>query len=165
MLKTFFDWLGYVSSVIVLIGIVWGFIQWLRGIIPLSIRASKIQNNKVAVFAKGANITELTDSMNGTKLFGKNSFKEVSSIGNITACEGSRIFVVHWGDWGSEIDAILLKKTADTGVIVYAPHGVTVPGPDMAKLQNHNFITLTNFRGRLINDLLAMAIAIRYAKK
>ena len=165
MIKALFDWFGYISSVIILVGFVWAFVQWLRGIIPLSIRASKIRQNKVAVFAKGANITELMDSMNGTKLFGKSSFKEVSTIGNLSACEESRIFVLHWADWGADIDTVLAKKTSQTGLIVYAPHGVIVPGQDMSKLQNHNFVTLTNFRGRLINDLLAMAIAIRYAKK
>ena len=165
MVKDFFDWFGYGSTVIVVGGLVWGLILWLRGIVPLSIRAGRIWRNKVAVFAKGGNVAELKDSMDGTKLFGKNSFKEVSTIGNLSASDGAHIFVVHWADWGGDIDAILNKKTSDTGLIVYAPHGVIVPPADMAKLQNHNFVTLTNFRGRLINDLLAMAIAIRYAKK
>lgn len=165
MIKELFDWFGYISSVIVILGAVWATALWLRGIVPLSIRAGRIRQNKVAVLAKDGNITELKDSMDGTKLFGKNSFKEVSTIGNLSACDGAHIFVVHWADWGGDIDAILNKKTSDTGVIVYAPHGVMVPPAEMSKLQNHNFVTLTNFRGRLINDLLAMAIAIRYAKK
>lgn len=165
MIKELLDWFGYISSVIVILGAVWCVILWLRGIIPLSIRAGRIRQNGVAIFASPANYSELKDSMDGTKLFGKNSFKDVSTVNNIDASDGHNIFVVNWADWGNDMDAVLAKKKTDTGIIVYAPYPVRIADADMAKLQSKNFVTVTNFRGRLITDLLAMAIAIRYAKK
>lgn len=165
MIKEFFDWFGYGSTVILVGGFIWAFVRWLRGIVPLSVRAGRIRQNRVAIFADPANYSELKDSMDGTKLFGKNSFKDVSTVNNIDVSDGHNIFVVNWADWGNDIDAVLAKKKADTGIIVYAPYPVRIADNDMAKLQSKNFVTVTNFRGRLITDLLAMAIAIRYAKK
>ncbi len=74
------------------------------------------------------------------------------------------ILIVNWDDWGSKVDQILNKKTPETGIIVYALPGKIDPA-DMMKLQEHNFVTVTNFRGRLITDMLTMALAIRYARK
>jgi hypothetical protein len=165
MITELLDWFGYISSIIVILGAVWWAILWLRGIIPLSIRAGRIRQNKVAIFANPASYSELKDSMDGTKLFGKNSFKDVSTVNNIDVSDGHNIFVVNWADWANDIDAVLAKKKADTGIIVYAPHPIRIADNDMSKLQTKNFVTVTNFRGRLITDLLAMAIAIRYAKK
>ena len=162
---SFLDSYGRVATAIVLVTVVWRVILLIRGVVPISIRAGRIRQNKVAIFADSNNYNELRDSLDGTKLFRKGNFKEVNTPGNVGACEDCNIFVVHCGDWANDIDAILGKKTEKKGLIIYAPHPQRVPDDVMDKLKNHNFVTLTNFRGRLITDLLAMAIAIRYAKK
>jgi hypothetical protein len=161
----FLDTYGRVATAIVLLTVTWRILLYIRGVVPVSIRAGRIRQNKVAIFADSNNYNELKSSLGSTKLFREGNFVEINTAGDIAACEDCDVFVMCWADFENDIDAILSRKTARKGLIVYAPFPVQVPPDGMNKLKNHNFVTLTNFRGRLITDLLAMAIVIRYAKK
>lgn len=163
-MKEILDWAGRISIVIVAVGIVWRVSLWLRGIVPLSIRAGKLKQHAMAIFANADNYNELINSLSATKLFGGKSFTRVSTVGDIDTCDGKHIFIIHWADWGDNIDKILAKKTPQTGIVIYAlPR--EIGDAEMKKLQTYNFVTVTNFRGRLITDLLTMALAINYARK
>lgn len=164
LLLNFLDWFGRISTAIVIIAVIWGVILWIRGVVPLSFRAGRIRQNKIAIFASNDNYNELLQSLDSTKIFNKSNFTPVNTEGSMDAALNSNIFVVNWEDWGNNIDQILDKKTHDTGMVVYALPG-KIDQPNMEKLQKYNFVTVTNFRGRLITDLLTMALAIRYARK
>lgn len=158
------DWFGRGSALILIAAVVWRFILWLRGVVPLSIRAGSIRQHTVAIFSNSENFGELVHTLEATSLFGKKNFSNIGTVGDLDSCDGKHVFIVNWADWGEYIDKILEKKTKETGVIVYALPG-RIPQPEMEKLQNYNFVTVTNFKGRLITDLITMALAIRYARK
>lgn len=161
---TVLDWIGRISAAILALGIIWGVCRWIRGIVPLSIRAGKLKQHAIAIFASADNYNELVNSLSATKLFGGKSFTRVSTVGDMDTCDGKHIFIVNWADWGDNIDKVLAKKTPQTGIVIYALPG-KIGQPEMEKLQTYNFVTVTNFRGRLITDLLTMALAINYARK
>ncbi len=79
----FLDWFGRISTAIVILAVVWRIILWARGVVPLTVRAGRVRQNKVAIFAKSDNYNELLNSLNVTKLFNKNNFTHVSTIGDI----------------------------------------------------------------------------------
>jgi hypothetical protein len=162
-LVTILDWVGRTSAAILLLGLAWGFSLWVRGILPLTIRAGKLRQHAIAIFANSDNYNELLNSLDSTKLFNGKAFTRISTTGDLDSCVGKHIFIINWADWGDNIDKILEKKTPQTGLIVYALPGQVKP-QDMEKLQAYNFVTVTNFRGRLITDLLTMALAISYAR-
>lgn len=152
------------ATALVFIVLIWQIIRWLRGVVPLAIRAGNIRGNKFAIFAQSDKYDELVASLDTTRLYNKKSFSKVATVNDMDNAEGKQIFIVNWEDWGDDIQKILNKKTTKTGVVIYAKPGA-IPHPTMDMLQTFNFVTVTNFRGRLITDLLSMALTIRYAKK
>lgn len=160
----FLNTYGTVATAIVLLAVIWRIIRWARGVVPLAVRAGNIRGSKFAVFAKGDKYDELVSSLDTTRLYNKKSFFKVATVNDMDIAEGKQIFIVNWEDWSDDIQKILDKKTTKTGVVIYAKPGI-IPRPTMDMLQTCNFVTVTNFRGRLITDLLSMALTIRYAKK
>jgi hypothetical protein len=62
-------------------------------------------------------------------------------------------------DWMSEIDEILRNKSDQCALIIYAPYDKgRIPDIEMAKLDGHRHTAVTNFRGRLLNDIMASMI-------
>jgi len=155
---------GRISAVIVISVTLWGIVLWSRGIVPVTIRAGKMRQRTVAIFGSDENYDEIAACLGETKLFKRKNFIQIKNKGNLAASLGKEIFVVSWADWGDNIEKILDRKTSETGVIIYAAPEA-IPGEMMGSLQEYNFVTVTNFKGRLINDLVTMAITIRYAKK
>tara|TARA_B100000378_G_scaffold278318_1_gene281092 strand:- start:12740 stop:13258 length:519 start_codon:yes stop_codon:yes gene_type:complete len=161
---SFLNAYGAVATAIVLLTVIWRIIRWARGVVPLALRAGNIRGNKFAIFAKGDKYDELVASLDTTRLYNKKSFFKVASVNDMDTADGKQIFIVNWEDWGDDIQKILDKKTTKTGVVIYAKPGA-IPHDTMDMLQTNNFVTVTNFRGRLITDLLSMSLTIRYAKR
>lgn len=160
----FLDAYGRIATLIVILFALWRLILWFRGIVPLGVRAGKLRGNTIAIFAKSDHYNELVKCLDTTRLYNKKNFSQIAALSDLESSEGKRIFIVSWEDWGNDIQKILDKKTASTGIVIYALPGA-IPHPTMAMLQQYNYVTVTNFRGRLMTDLLTMAVTIRYAKK
>lgn len=155
---------GTFATALVLLAVIWRIIRWFRGVVPLAIRAGNIRGNHIAVFAKSDNYTELIASLDSTRLYNPKKFTQIPKVDSLDSSDGKNIFIVSWEDWGDDIQKILDKKTPKTGIVIYAKPGI-IPPDTMNMLQTYNFVTVTNFRGRLMTDLLTMALTIRYARK
>ena len=94
LLLSFLDWFGRISTALVIIAVIWGIILWIRGVVPLSIRAGRIRQNKVAIFASHDNYNELLQSLDSTRIFNNNNFTPVNTEGSIDAARQSNIFGV-----------------------------------------------------------------------
>lgn len=162
--KSFIDSYGTLATAIVLLAALWRISLWARGVVPLAVRAGNIRGNKIAIFAKSSNYTELTNTLSATRLYNSKNFSQIATVGDLDTADGKHVFVVSWEDWSADIDDILNIKTAKTGIVIYAKPGA-IPPTTMEMLQKYNFVTVTNFRGRLMTDLLSVALTIRYAKK
>ncbi|HLY29642.1 MAG TPA: hypothetical protein VKQ36_01315 [Ktedonobacterales bacterium] len=148
-LLTIFDWLG---DRITIIKVLYKLGKGLAG-------------RKIAIFAKGDSVNSLMRLLTETKLFQEKNVITISDVGDLGWAEQATVFLVHWIDWMDDFDAILdLKKQRDkAALIVYAPQkeGFILP-ETMDKLSQPHNVTVTNFRGRLLNDIVVSMITTGY---
>ena len=166
-IKNIFDVLGYISTAIVIITLIAGVILWFRGIVPVLLRLGNgLSRRKIAIFAKGDTLTSLEDLLHDSKLFRKLNFIKVTSMDDLGRAEEATIFLVYWPDWKDGLPRILSKKVDGTALIIYAPYeGGAIPPETMGKLNIHRNVVVNNFRGRLLNDIIASMITTSYEKR
>lgn len=103
----------------------------------------------------------LTDS----KLFRKNNIFEITTTRDIGKAEEASVYLVFWHDWADDIAQILEKKPDACALIVYAPYEKgRIPDEQMKNLDGKRHTAVTNFRGRLLNDIVTAMITTSYEK-
>lgn len=159
---TILDWVGYATTVIFLLTLALGLYAWLKGIIPPLVRLGNgLSRRKIAIFAKGDNLKTLVNLLEDTKLFNKKNVIDISSSGDFGRAERATLFLIFWDDWKDKIDEILLAKKDNTALVVYAPPG-SIPPDKFAKLDIQRNVMVTNFRGRLLNDIVISLMTTSY---
>jgi len=159
-IKTFFDFAGYISTVVVIVGAIAGIIVWLRGISPALYRLGNgLAKRKIAVFAKNDNAVSLKSLLTDSKLFKRNNIFEITCKDDIGKAEEASVYLVHWHDWADDISEILTKKPDKCAMVVYAPYNKgRISDEQMKNLDGKRYTALTNFRGRLLNDIVTAMI-------
>ena len=75
------------------------------------------------------------------------------------------MYLVVWHDWAADIVEILRQKPDQCALIVYAPYDRgRIPDGQMTLLDGKRHTAVTNFRGRLLNDIVASMITTSYEK-
>jgi hypothetical protein len=162
-IKTIFEIVGYFSTAVVALGILIGFISWVRGILPAIWRLGKgLAGRKIAIFAQGDHLTSLESLLQDSKLFRKNNIVAVPEVEDIGRAEDTTVFLVHWGDWQDDIEVVLKAKKDTTALVVYAPPIEPIRDQPFKRLSEVRNVTVTNFRGRLLNDLVISMITTGY---
>ena len=161
--------LGYVSTVIVIGSVVLGVYRWCRGIAPVPLRLGiGLATNRIAVLAEGDEQTSLRNLLLDSGLFRKKNILEVVQSGDIERAANAALYVIHWPSWKDNLTETLAKKKETTGLVVYAPHAPgeedRIPNEVMAKLNEYPNVTVTNFRGRLLSDILLSMMTRSCAK-
>lgn len=152
--------LGYISTVIVLGGFLIGLVNWARGIFPAIFRLGKgLANRKIAILASGDNQSSLKSLLLDSGLFKKNNITEVTSMGDFGRAENSSVYLVFWHDWEDDFEKLFSRTKDGTALIVYAPLELGIISDEHLKLINEKrHATVTNFRGRLLNDIVISMI-------
>jgi hypothetical protein len=151
-----------------LVGIlVWRFLVWSRGIGPVLYRLGRgLARKKIAVFAGAENLTSIENMLLDSGIFPKKNILLVSDQSEISRAETASLYLVHWKSFEENIDAILTMKKDTVGLVVFAPQNEGVVSAEkMAVLSNTRNTSLTNFRGRLLSDILVSMMTIGYAQK
>lgn len=163
-IKTVFDILGYASTLIVIVGAIVGVVTWLRGILPAIIRLGKgLAQRKIALFAKGDNLSSIRNLLLDSTLFNEQNIVEITSSADIGRAERATLFLVHWHDWEDNFDQLLSKKRDGTALIIYAPRDLgPIREKQMTTIGEQRNTTVTNFRGRLLNDIVTSMITTSY---
>ncbi|MFA7240145.1 MAG: hypothetical protein WC091_08535 [Sulfuricellaceae bacterium] len=156
-----------VIFIIAIAGVIWGCVLWARGILPVIIRLGKgLANRKIALFAKGDNLSSLKKLLTDSGLFDEKNICEIANEGDIGRAEQASVYLVHWPDWANAHQKILDKKPDGCALIVYAPgSGGKIPPDVMNELDTHRNTAVTNFRGRLLNDIVTAMITTSYTRK
>jgi hypothetical protein len=162
--KTFFDVVGYISTVVVVIAFIIGLVMWSRGIIPALLRLGKgLSNRRIAIFATSDHASSLESLLLDSSLFRVKNITHILTSGDVGRAENSTLFLVYWPDWVDNIEQILVKKADDTALIIYAPTGSQrISEENMSKLNKCRNVVVVNFRGRLINDIVVSMITTGY---
>lgn len=161
---TILDWVGRVTAVIFLLTLALGIYAWLKGILPALVRLGNgFSKRKIAIFAKGDNLKILMNLLLDTKLFDKRNMIDISSSDDFGRAERATLFLIFWDDWQDKIDEILHAKKDNTALVVYAPKGPTSIPPDrFVELNSKRNVMVTNFRGRLLNDIVISLMTTSY---
>jgi hypothetical protein len=157
---------GSIETIVLIIGIVWAICLWLKGISPALLRLGNgLAKRKVAIFAKGDNLSSMRQLLLDSKLFNKRNICEIIKKEDIGIAEQATLYIVFWHDWADCISDILRKKSDSCPLIVYAPRSLgPIPEDQMKNLDEHRHTAVTNFRGRLLNDIVTAMITTSYEK-
>lgn len=167
MLKHAAEYFHIATFVFVIAGMAWGgYLCW-RGILPVIIRLGKgLANRKIAIFAKGDEFSRLKSLLVDSGLFDEKNICGISDEGDIGKAEQASVYLIHWPDWADAHRKILGKKPDGCALVVYAPSsGGKIPPEAMNELDAHRNTAVTNFRGRLLNDIVTAMITTGYARK
>lgn len=150
-------WWGAAALVVTLV-------LWLSGILPVLFRLGRgLTNRKIAVLAAGANQESMCHLLIDSKLFSEKRLIKIASIGDLGRAEPASVLLVHWADWGKHIEEVLSQKSDSTALILYAPPA-SIPQDVMKALDEKRNVVVSNFRGRLLNDLVISMITTGYEK-
>ena len=158
------DWIGRFTTVLLLIAIVAGVYTWAKGILPAMLRLGKgLAKRKIGIFAKGDNFNSLKDLLLDSKLFNSKNITHISSKSDFGKAEDQTLFLVFWPDFEDSLDEIMKLKKDGTALVVYAPQESGVIPRDKINILNaKRNVILTNFRGRLLNDIVVSLITTSY---
>ena len=161
---TILDWIGYVTSVIFLLTLAFGIYAWLKGILPALIRLGNgLSKRKIAIFAKGDHLRSLESLLLDSKLFDRKNVIDFSSESDFGRAVQATFFLGCWDDWQDKLDKILSLKKDSTALVVYASSGPrSIPDDKLRELDGKRNVTLTNFRGRLLNDIVVSLMTTSY---
>lgn len=154
--------IGIIETLILVAGIIYAVYLWVRGILPVLYRLGNgLAKRKIAVFAKGDNLSSIKSLLEDSKLF-RQRIIEVTSKNDLGRAEEASVYLVYWHDWSNEINDILAKKPDKCPMIVYAPYNKEkIPDDQMENLDGKRNTSVTNFRGRLLNDVVTAMITTK----
>jgi hypothetical protein len=159
---TILDVIGYFSTIIVILGIISGLIAWFTGILPALKRLGMgFARRKIAIFARSEHLDVLNNLLLDSKLFKKKNIINISSVPDLGRSKQATLFLVFWEDWQDKIGDILDRKEEGNALIIYAPPR-SIPDDIMKKIDEKQNAIVTNFRGRLLNDIVVSMIATDY---
>ena len=166
-IKNFFEFYGFVSTIILIIIFIVGMVLWFKGILPVLFRLGNgLVKRKIAIFAKGDNLNSLKSLLLDSELFSEKNIIEITSNNDFGKSEKSTLFLIFWHDWKKDIDNILNKKADKTALVIYAPQdkGI-IPKDSFTKINLKRNVSVTNLRGRLLSDVIMSLITTSYEKK
>jgi len=159
----FLNWASYVTTAIVGVVVVRRFVFWAQGISPaLRSLGNGLRKRKIALFARNENLAGMREALLRSKLFRAENIFAIERPEDIGSSEDASVFVMYWPDWADHLDAILNKKDDATPLIVYCPRTSRIPDGDMEKIYGHRNTAISNFRGRLLNDIVTSMVTTSY---
>jgi hypothetical protein len=160
------DTYGYVTTIIVFIAIIVGFVNWFMGISPALWRLGKgLACRKIAILAENDAYVSLKDLLLDSNLFRKENIVQVTNS-DIQKAEKFTLLLAHWKSISAHLKDILAIKKDSTALLIYAPQGEGFIDKDAINTINeHRNVIIVNFRGRLLNDIVTSLITTGYNKK
>jgi len=155
---------GVIKPIILIAVIIYAIILWSKGIFPVLYRLGNgLSRRRIAVFAKSENIESMTILLLDSKLFKQKNIIRITAISDLGRAEEASVYLVHWHDWADNIDALLKMKHDRFPLIVYAPYDKgRIPDDQMKALDGKRNTAITNFRGRLLNDVVTAMITTSF---
>jgi len=159
--------IGILETLVLLVGIIWAIVLWAKGILPVLVHLGNgLAKRKIAVFAKHDDLSSIIKLLTDSKLFNKNNICGITKKEDIGVAEQASVYIVYWPDWKDCIIDVLNKKPDACPLIIYAPVDQSrIPEDQMRNIDGHRHTAVTNFRGRLLNDIVTAMITTSYEKK
>ncbi len=165
--KTILAAVGMVESVLFIAALSYGVFLWTRGIFPALLRLGNgLAKRNIAIFGATENSASLKRLLIDSGLFRAKNILAIAKPEDIGVAERASVYLVFWPDWADRIGQILNKKPDGCALIVYAPRDRgPIPENLMKELDGHRHTAVTNFRGRLLNDIVTAMITTSYEQR
>ncbi len=159
--------IGVIETIILVAGIIFGIFTWIKGIAPALFRLGNgLSNRKIAIFAKNGNLESLKHLLYDSGLFKEKNIYGIHKKEDFGRAESVTLYLVYWPDYCDDIDEILDMKSDNCPLIVYTPYeNGRVSDEKMKKMDGKRNTSITNFRGRLLNDIVIAMMTTSYLKK
>lgn len=165
LFKQIMDIIGYFGTAWLLLSGLIVFIAWLKGIlVPVWRLGNGLAKRKITIFAKGDNRESFKNLLLDSSLFSSKNIRSVTKKEDFGRSENSTLYLVIWDDFGNEINEILNKKSDHTALIVFAKPN-QLDNKNWEDLGNHRNVTVVNFKGRLLSDILVSLMVTGYEKR
>jgi len=170
VIRLFFEIIGALTTVIGIILLFTSIISWIMGVYPLFLRLGFGRwNRKIDIVADDTNYRSIKSDLVETGIFRKKNINQISSM-SLSNIKNSNLALIHYQSFKiGEVKNILSNKKPKAGFIFYFPefNSSTNKIPDDIRdlINNEQFTTVVNFRGRLINDVVTTLLSTSYDKK
>lgn len=164
-ISAFFSLVGTIGT-IVSWALAIGFIFLaVMGLVRPAYRFGKgIAWKKVFIVADSNTRQELKGDLERSGIIRKRNILEKTD-GQISDLTTARLIILEYGYLGEEkIQEIVSSKCSDCGVLIYAKPK-EISDESMSQLNRSQHVSVVNFRGRLVNEILLLLISTSFARK
>lgn len=169
-LRSLIDIIGILVTVFSIGLFIWAVISWCLGIFPLFLRLGFGRwRRKIAIVASDEKYSLLKSDLVDTGIFREKNIYQITKD-SLAKIKDVTLGLIHYQSFSEvEIQTILANKKANAGFIFYFPEftpPTTIIPPDIMKtINDQQFTTIVNMRGRLINDIVTTLLSTSYDKK
>lgn len=170
-LRLFIDIVGIVMTVFSVLLLVWAAISWALGIFPIFYRIGFGRWSRKIMIVADLNMYNIlkTDLVDTGIFREENILPQVTSTSFAKIKEASLVLVHYQSFTEDEIKIILSHKQSNAGFIFYFPEfspPSNAISQDMFRtINNEQFTTVVNMRGRLMNDIVTTLLSTSYEKR
>lgn len=169
-LKLFIDIIGVLTTLFAITLFIWAIISWSMGVFPLFLRIGFGRwSRKIRIAAKNETYENLRTDLIDTGIFREKNIDQITNK-SLAKIKNSSLVLVHYQSFSEEeIKTILSYKKSSAGFVFYFPEFSSpenVISKEMMKIMNNEqFTTVVNMRGRLINDIVTTLLSTSYEKR
>tara|TARA_B100001939_G_scaffold241885_1_gene209297 strand:- start:77 stop:586 length:510 start_codon:yes stop_codon:yes gene_type:complete len=169
-MEAFLQIINVIGVIGTIFSVIWAvlIVYWtLRGLTPALYRLGYgLWRRRIAIVAERDNYQNLEELLKGSKLFNKKNILAVRGKGQLESLNNIELVLINWPDCQQYFKNVLDAAPANAGIVVYAPpSGGRIPDEDMALLELRRSAIVSNFRGRLMNDIVTSMITTAYEKR
>lgn len=169
-LQIFIDIVGVLTTIFGVVLFLWAVISWCFGVFPLFLRLGFGRwTRKIFIVSNDEKYASLRADLVDTGIFREKNINQIKND-SLAKIKDVTLALVHYQSFSEiEINTILANKKAHAGFIFYFPEftsPTTVIPPEMMKaINNQQFTTIVNMRGRLVNDIVTTLLSTSYDKR
>jgi len=169
-LTIFVNIVGMLTTIFAICLFVWAIISWILGVYPLFLRLGFGRwTRKIAIVANDNMYSILKTDLVDTGVFREKNIHQIKD-GALSKIKEATLALIHYQSFTEDqIKTILADKKSNAGFIFYFPEftppTVVIPPAMMKKINNQQFTTIVNMRGRLINDIVTTLLSTSYDKR
>lgn len=151
------------------IAVVFSFVRYvLPSILCLAVPAFRFGQSiawkKVFIISSGDTLRELRGDLGRSGIIKKRNII-TKTKGEMSDLDGARLLILDYAHLGeTEVLEVVSHKDSNCGVLVYAETEV-IPKEVMRKLNLYRHVSVVNFRGRLINEILLLLVSTSFTRK
>lgn len=167
----FFTFIGFLSTIIAVGGLLIVFAFWVLGITPLLWRLGLGRwRRKIAIAAGDEMYNSLQTDLITSGIFRKSNISQISKD-HLSKIRDHSLVLIHYQSFTEDqIRQMLNDKKSSSGMVIYFPEfnpseGNQIPASMVQAIGKKENTLVVNFRGRLLNDIITTMITTSYEKK